>query len=139
MLQILLILIALIAVVLLVIKLATRWSASMVSRIIDSRHRAAEVIINDERVPDIWLQPFRNRIDKARRSGGRSDVIEKISRSGQRYCLRRINSLINFFQKGGGFVSDPVIRETLLKSLGKQKDRWTSQEWKVLMEQEAKS
>ena len=138
MLQVLLALIALIAVVLLIIKLATRWSASMVSRIIDSRHRAAEVIINDELVPEVWLQPFRHKIDKIRRSGGKDKVIEKIGRRGQKQCLRRMNSLIKFFQKGGGFVSDPEIRNTLLKSLQLQRDKWAGEKWQAMMESGAK-
>jgi hypothetical protein len=137
-LQIALLLLLWIAAVTFLIKLIIRWAALKVSRQMESRHRAAEAIINQGRVPEAWIGPFRDRIDAIRSNGGTNDDVERIGRRAQKLCLREIDSLIGFFEKGG-FVDGSQTRRTLLESLRERRDAWAAGEWPVLMELDLKS
>ena len=126
-----------IGLVIFLLKLTTYRVVSRVTQQVESGFRAADEIVNQKRVPEIWLRPFRQRIDEIRHSG-RSDDIEHVSRRAYKHCLRQLDSLIRFFQDGD-FFDSPETRAMVLESLREQREKWAAEDWKALTESELNS
>ena len=130
---ILLVLVICMGLVIALIQLTTRWALFRATRQIEHRFRAAEAIVNEGQVPEMWVRSFRQRIDKIRQSGGTDDDIERVGRQAHQHCLRQLDSLIRFLQDKD-FFDSPETRSIVLKSLHQQRDKWATEGWQALIE-----
>jgi hypothetical protein len=99
----------------------------------EDRFRAADEIINQGQVPEVWTHSFSQRIDRISRLGAAGDDIERVGRRAHEHCLRQLDSLIRFLSKGN-FFDSPETRATLLESLHEKRDKWAAGDWRALIE-----
>ena len=102
---------------------------------VEANVRAAESIVNDERVPDAWAAPYRQQIETLRRTVGSEAEIEEAARRGHQDCLRRLDRLVQFFEKSN-LVDSAESRHVLLKGLQRQRERWVAGGWQSVIEME---
>ena len=114
----------------LVRRLAVRFSQG-----VEANVRAAESIVNDERVPDAWAAPYRQQIETLRRTLGSEAEIERAGRRGHKDCLHRLDQLSQYFEKSD-LVDSAESRHVLLKGLQRQRARWVAGGWQYLLEQD---
>ena len=114
----------------LVRRLAVRYSQG-----VEANVRAAESIVNDERVPDAWTAPYRQQIETLRQAVGSEAEIEEAARRGHQDCLRRLDRLAHFFEKSD-LVDSAESRHVLLKGLQRQRERWVAGGWQYVIERE---
>ena len=102
---------------------------------VEAKVRAAESIVNDERVPAAWTAPHRQRIEALRQVVGSEDEIERAARRGHQDCLRRLDRLVQFFEKSD-LVDSAESRHVLLTGLQRQRERWVAGGWQSVIERE---
>ena len=105
------------------------------SKGVEANVRAAESIVNDERVPAAWTTPYRQRIETLRQVVGSEDEIERAARRGHQDCLRRLDRLVQFFEKSN-LVDSAESRHVLLTGLQRQRERWVAGGWQSVVERE---
>ncbi len=111
-------------------RLALRFSQGVEANI-----RAAESIVNDERVPDAWIAPYCQRIETLRRAVGSEAEIERAGQRGHKDCLRQLDQLVRFFEKTN-LVDSAESRHVLLKGLQRQRERWVTGGWQFVIERD---
>ena len=114
----------------LVRRLAVRFSQG-----VEANVRAAESIVNDERVPEAWAAPYRQQIETLRRTVGSEAEIERAGRRGHKDCLHRLDQLAHYFEKSN-LVDSAESRHVLLKGLQRQRARWVAGGWQYVLEQD---
>jgi len=125
-----------IAVCVLLIKLMADWGERYFTRTLHSTLSDTEHIINEGKLPEAWMQPFRERIEAIRRKGGSESKIERVSQKARQRFLRNLDDMIKFFQERN--VTDgEETRQLLLASLKEQRDRVAAAAWQDLLEPEA--
>ena len=102
---------------------------------VEANVRAAESIVNDERVPAAWTAPYCQRIETLRQVVGSEDEMERAARRGHQDCLRRLDRLVQFFEKSN-LVDSAESRHVLLKGLQRQRERWVAGGWQSVVERE---
>ncbi len=102
---------------------------------VEANVRAAEAIVNDERVPDAWAAPYRRQIEKLRRTVGSEAEIERAGRRGHKDCLHRLDQLAQYFEKSD-LVDSAESRHVLLKGLQRQRAIWVAGGWQYVIERE---
>ena len=102
---------------------------------VEANVRAAESIVNDERVPAAWTAPYCQRIETLRQVVGSEDEMERAARRGHQDCLRRLDRLVQFFEKSN-LVDSAESRHVLLKGLQRQRERWVAGGWQSVIEME---
>lgn len=102
---------------------------------VEANVRAAEAIVNDERVPDAWAAPYRQQIEKLRRTVGSEAEIERAGRRGHKDCLHRLDQLAQYFEKSD-LVDSAESRHVLLTGLQRQRERWVAGGWQYVIERE---
>ena len=112
----------------LVRRLAIRFSQG-----VEANVRAAETIVNDERVPEAWAAPYRQRIETLRLNFGTEAEIERTGRRGHKDCLHRLDQLTQYFEKSD-LVDSAESRHVLLKGLQRQRARWVAGGWQFVIE-----
>jgi hypothetical protein len=126
---------AAIAVSVLLIKLMADWSERQFVRIIESRLSDAEHIVNEGKLPEAWVQTYRERIEAIRAKGSSDSKIERVGRQARQRCLRNLDSIIKFFQERNVTDSEKT-RQLLLTSLEKQRERVAATSWQDLLRPE---
>ncbi len=111
-------------VAILVLVLAMVWLANtLTDRLVGSKHRAAEYIVNTGKVPPAWLGR-RYRADQApdpqREAAARNDV------------LRRLDALIVHFGHSA-MVEDEETRDVLLGELYRARTAWQTRPWREIV------
>jgi hypothetical protein len=125
-----------IAVCVLLIKLMADWGERYFTRTLHSTLSDTEHIVNEGKLPEAWMQPFRERIEAIRRKGGSESKIERVSQKARQRFLRNLDDMIKFFQERN--VTDgEETRQLLLASLKEQRDRVAAAAWQDLLEPEA--
>lgn len=119
----------------LLVKVAAGWGERRFTRTIERTLDDAGHIVNEEKLPEAWLQPFRERIDAMRRAGKSEDKLDRVGRKARQRCLRNLDSLIEFFQKRNVTDSEKT-RQLLLTSLQQQRDQVVGATWQELLEPE---
>ncbi len=112
-----------------------RWMTVRFSQGVEANVRAAESIVNDERVPEAWAAPYRQQIETLRRSVGSEAEIERAGRRGHRDCLRQLDQLAHYFEKSD-LVDSAESRHVLLKGLQRQRELWVAGGWQYVLEQD---
>ena len=126
---------AAIAVSVILIKLVADWSERQFVRVIGSRLSDAEHIVNEGKLPEAWVQPYRERIEAIRGKGGSDSKIERVGCRARQRCLRNLDNIITFFQERNVTDSEKT-REVLLTSLKKQRERVAATSWQDLLQSE---
>lgn len=116
----------------LVVKVAADWGERHFIRTIEKTLDDAGHIVNEEKLPQAWLQPFRKRIDAMQREGKSESGMDRVGRRARRRCLRNLDGLIQFFQKRNVTDSEET-RQLLLTSLQRQRDRVAAVAWQELL------
>lgn len=114
----------------LVRRLAIRFSQG-----VEANVRAAESIVNDERVPEAWAAPYRQQIENLRRNVGTEAEIERAGRRGHKDCLHRLDQLAHYFEKSN-LVDSAESRHVLLKGLQRQRARWVAGGWQYVLKRD---
>jgi hypothetical protein len=118
------------------IKLMADWGERQFVRNLASMLDDAGYIVNEGKLPEAWVQPFREQIDTIRRKSGSENKIEHIGCKARQRCLRNIDGLIKFFQERN--VTDgEETRQFLLTSLKEQRGRVAAAAWQDLLAPEA--
>ncbi len=102
---------------------------------VEANVRAAEAIVNDERVPEAWAAPYRRQIEKLRRTVGSEAEIERAGRRGHKDCLHRLDQLAQYFEKSD-LVDSAESRHVLLKGLQRQRAIWVAGGWQYVIERD---
>lgn len=102
---------------------------------VEANVRAAESIVNDERVPEAWAAPYRQQIESLRRAVGSEAEIERAGRRGHQDCLRQLDRLVQYFEKSN-LVDSAESRHVLLTGLQRQRERWVSGGWQYVIERD---
>ncbi len=112
-----------------------RWMTVRFSQGVEANVRAAESIVNDERVPEAWTAPYRQQIEALRRSVGSEAEIERAGRRGHKDCLRQLDRLVQYFEKSS-LVDSTESRHVLLSGLQRQRARWVAGGWQYVIERD---
>ncbi len=112
-----------------------RWMTVRFSQGVEANVRAAESIVNDERVPEAWTAPYRQQIETLRRSVGSEAEIERAGRRGHKDCLRQLDRLVQYFEKSS-LVDSTESRHVLLTGLQRQRARWVAGGWQYVIERD---
>ena len=110
-----------------------RWMTVRFSQGVEANVRAAESIVNDERVPEAWAAPYRKQIDTLRQAVGSEAEIEQAGRRGHKDCLRQLDRLVQYFEKSN-LVDSTESRHVLLTGLQRQRERWVAGGWQYVIE-----
>jgi len=113
----LLLLAGMVAFIFLLYKFILGYSQKTVSRLVEKKHRAAEVILNTGIAPHKWGEKGLTRV--LNRSLSKFIVVWKLER------------IISYFQHTP-LVEDEDTRELLLSKLRKIRDDWKRKEWKEI-------
>ena len=116
------------ALAMVVVGLLGRWALNSVQGNIARNLRAAETIVNDQRIPEDWLAPYRRRVAKARRHASSDAGLSKVGLEIQQECLRRLDKLAEVF-KEGSFVDGDDARDLLMAQLRAARRRWAGAPW----------
>jgi len=112
------------------------WGERYFTRTLHSTLSDTEQIVNEGKLPETWVQPFRERIEAIRREGGSRSKIERVGQKARQRFLRDMDDMIKFFQERN--VTDGEgTRQFLLNSLREQRDRVAAAAWQDLLEPEA--
>jgi hypothetical protein len=124
------------AACILMIKGLSDWGERQFVRAIGSRLSDAEHIVNEGKLPEAWVQPFRERIEGIRGKGGPESKLERVGHQARLRCLRNLDDMIKFFQERN--VTDgEETRQFLLRSLKERRDWVAAAAWQDLLAPEA--
>jgi hypothetical protein len=114
------------------IKAMADWWERRFIRAIENTLDDAGYIANEEKLPEAWLQPFRERIDAMQRKGKSEDTMRRVGRRARQRCLLKLDNLIKFFQKRAVTDSEQT-RQLMLTSLQQQRDWVVNATWQELL------
>jgi len=100
----------------------TRTAGRVMGERINALHRAAEIILDTERIPAAWLEPAPTAPDRVRRWELRQ----------KRRAVRRIRKLRTYMQRTP-CISDVESREFLMTELDRIRDQWRASDPAVMV------
>ena len=103
-------------------------TSKYVTRILDARFTSMEQIVNDKRVPEAWLHPFRQRLTSARRNGGSDAKLARLGRQTQKRCLRKLEAMIRYATEAN-FTDTRSTKNIVTTTLKAQRDVWETMDW----------
>jgi len=112
----------------LAVKKGTGAVGKALGRTVYERHRCAEQILEDGRMPSSWYQEFEQSYAKreAPNPGNREFRIRT-----RRHCIRRLDGLLKYFDKAPVFESEEA-RRMLLADLRNTRERWADAVWQEI-------
>jgi hypothetical protein len=130
--EIILQMVVFVGLTLFIIRLIMRWGAYHISAQVEARFRAVDTIVNQERVPEDWIAPYREKISALRATSDSEQAIERLGHRAQRHCLKKIAALMRFFGQSAFFDTPDSQRETQ-RLLQNQRERWQAADWRELV------
>lgn len=109
------------------------WASRYMTRWVESRCQAAEVIVDQGRVPEAWALPLRRRIEAMRRRGRSARAVERAGRRAQARLVRELDALTRYLEQGARFDSEDTRRH-VLQSLRERRRDWVAGSWQSLLE-----
>jgi hypothetical protein len=132
MLQIIILLAVVIGVVTALTRLTFRWTNGLATRDLSRNLHAGESIVNNDRIPESWLLPYRSQIARLRAAGKSDEEIERVGRAAHKHCLSAFDQLIAFFTKAN-VTNSADTRQAILTTLRERRDRWAAASWQELL------
>jgi hypothetical protein len=120
----------------LLIKVLAGWGERQFVRVINARLNSAEILVNEGKLPEDWVQPFREQIEGIRLKGGSESDMKRVGHRARQRCLRNLDNTIKFFQERNVTDSEDT-RQFLLGSLKKRRDWVATASWQDLLAPEA--
>lgn len=115
-----------------VMYLVIRWAVNYVQRFIENKIKAFEQIVNQEKVPVEWSQPFVKRIEKLEQAGKNQSRIAQIKQRAKAKCMRNLEELINYADKAN-LAADYDAKRIMLQELNKMQQIWQGQTWDEML------
>ena len=115
-----------------------RWAANYVQHFIEDKLIAIDQIVNEEKVPDKWSQPFTQRIEKLEQTGGKQKKIAQVKEKAKARCIRNLEELITYADKAN-LASDQTAKSILLQALNQKQEMWQEQMWDEMITAEKPS
>jgi hypothetical protein len=109
-----------------------RYATRSIAGVVELRMRAAECIVNDERIPPDWLAAYKARRDGFIAKGAGPEELEKLGLKAQKDCLKKINDLLRYYEDDRT-VDSTESRMVLLNALQKQKKIWEDAGWEYFL------
>jgi len=103
--------------------LANHLLSVYIGRMIGGRLDDIDQLVNEEKVPGLWLQPFRQKFIAARRSGADAEALARIGEHARQQCLRKLDDLLKYSEYVR-LADTPETKELVLDSLRVQRTRW---------------
>jgi len=114
--------------------LMTYWinqiTAKYVTRILNVRFTSLEQIVNDKRIPDAWLGPFREKLVKVRANGANDTQLSRLGQKAQQRCLTKVEGLIKYATEVN-FTDTRATKAVIIKELKAQRDVWETMDWQA--------
>lgn len=107
-----------------------RITEKYVVRILDTRFTSLEQIVNDHRVPDVWLRPFRKKLGAARSAGAGDANLTRLGLRAQQRCLRKIEGLLDY-ATSVNFTDTRETKDIIVKELKAQREQWETMDWQA--------
>lgn len=101
-------------------------------RYVNEKHRAAEAIVNTEKVPKLWSDELEKRISSVDEYSGQSKKILRMKKQAKAVVLKKMNHLIDHF-KGSPLIQDKETRKTLLDKLLRARKLWEEKNWEEII------
>jgi len=110
----------------------TRFATQAVAGSVEFRMRAAEIIVNEEKIPPQWIRPHQVKQAELVAKGADPAALASLGRKAQTDCIQKINDLQHFFE------NDPIVdshesRVVLLKALQKARETWENSSWEFFL------
>jgi len=118
--------------ILLVIHWMTRWASRKVTRDIAAKIWAAEVLVDQRQLPEEWLVPHRAKLSSLPASGAGDRQVAQVAAAARKDCLRRIDGLIGFFERGTLF-DGPRTRDSVVAALQSERRRLENEDWHEIL------
>jgi len=114
-----------VSVVVFIAKLVVVLSVKQLQNQIENNMLAADIVVNSQKVPKDWiLKAENNLVSKTLNFIG-------ISYNPKKFLLKKISSLILFFEKSNVYENQETKLETL-KLLNEHKEAWVQMDWPEL-------
>lgn len=126
---------ALLALFIVPIIFVTRWANRYVTRDLEDRLRAIQVIINEKNVPEFWRAPFIKKIAALRLKEGTSTQFAQIEEKAKQRCLRQMDDLIKYCENFR-LTDGADTQKSMLDELRQHRARWAEMSWEGLLEAE---
>ena len=133
MLQILLYFLVFIVILTLMARGISLLMGRVLGRAIADKHKAADVIYNENKPPEVWIQPFVTKIETARKDSAAERKIEKLKNKAKEELLLKMDRLIHYFTKTPCFDSKDT-QKILLDKMETIRKQWESSEWESIVE-----
>jgi hypothetical protein len=116
----------------LLIKFMTDLGERYFTRAIRSILNETEQIVNEDKLPENWIQPFRERIETIERKGGPESKSARVGQKARQRCLRGLNKLIKFYQERD-ITDSENTRQLVLNALKEKKEWVEAATWQDLL------
>jgi hypothetical protein len=113
---------AALALCVLLIKFMTDLGERYFTRAIGSTLNETEQIVNEDKLPEKWVQPFRERIEAIQRKGETGSKAERVGQKARKRCLRGLDALTKFYQERD--VTDSEDTRQLILNALKERRAW---------------
>ena len=102
-----------------------------ISRSVEQKHKAAEIIISTGKIPEMWIGEIGKRIRRLEKlaNGAEDRVVEQ--KKAKMAAVKRLNILKKYFRKSK-FVQDDEARSILVDKLEKVKVLWEQRSWEEI-------
>ena len=107
---------------------ATIITSKYVTRMIEERLEALEQLVNEQRVPDDWLRPSRQKLEATQRAG--EVKLKRLGEQTHRRCMRKLEEMIRYTTEVN-FADSEATRKTVASALKAQHELWESRDWRA--------
>jgi hypothetical protein len=107
---------------------ATIITSKYVTRMIEERLEALEQLVNEQRAPEDWLRPSRQKLDAARRAG--ESRLARLGEQTHKRCIRKLEEMIRYTTEVN-FADSEATRKTVASALKAQHELWESRDWRA--------
>jgi hypothetical protein len=106
--------------------------AGLITGHFNAQFRAAEEIINQDRVPLDWIKKYQDKIDQLERKGGTGTEIDRFGRRAKKDLIKRVKALRKFLDTGK-YYDSLMTKERVLEELHEREERWSASPWQDLL------
>ena len=101
----------------------TKVMGKIVGNIAKKNHGAAEIMVEEQRVPEEWISDLREKILTVGQLPMEQGMKRRLGKKMRRRVLKRIKGLKGYFSNAPVFES-PQAKEIVFTAIREQEDRW---------------